>query len=101
MNGKKRSGLLLSALALALMLLLFCIWLRHFAREDRARQREALEKALQRNVLLCYTLEGHYPDTLEELLEKYPLTYDQEVFVIDYRLQGGNILPEIVILEIS
>ena len=101
MNGKKRSGLLLSVLALALVLTLFCGWLRYFAREDRARQREALEKALQRNVLLCYTLEGRYPDTLEELLEKYPLTYDQEVFVIDYRLQGGNILPEIVILEIS
>lgn len=100
--GRKRSWrLLLCAAVLAAVLLLFSGWMQRFAREDRERQKEALEKALHRNVLLCYTLEGRYPETLDYLLENYPLSYDQEVFVIDYRLQGGNILPEIVILEIS
>ena len=63
------------------------------------RQREALEEALGKSLLLCYSLEGRYPATLEELLEKCPLAYDRERFVIDYRLQGGNLLPDITILE--
>ena len=63
------------------------------------RQREALEEALGKSLLLCYSLEGRYPATLEGLLEKCPLAYDRERFVIDYRLQGGNILPDITILE--
>lgn len=69
-------------------------------REDSLRrQRDALEEALNKSLLLCYSLEGRYPATLEELLEKCPLAYDRERFVIDYRLHGGNILPEITILE--
>ena len=69
-------------------------------REDALRrQRDALEEALNKNLLLCYSLEGRYPATVEELLEKYPLAYDRSRFVINYRLQGGNILPDITILE--
>ena len=49
--------------------------------------------------MLCYSLEGSYPATLEQLLEKYPLTYDRQRFTVDYRLQGSNILPQITILE--
>jgi len=69
-------------------------------REDAVRQqRQALEEALNKSLLLCYSLEGRYPDTVEELLEKYPLAYDRSRFVIDYRLRGGNILPDITVLE--
>ena len=69
-------------------------------RESSIRQqRQALEDALSKSLLLCYSLEGRYPDTVEELLEKCPLAYDRSRFVIDYRLRGGNILPDITILE--
>ena len=72
----------------------------HGLREDGIRrQRQALEEALGKSLLLYYSLEGRYPATVEELLEKYPLAYDRSRFVIDYRLQGGNILPDITILE--
>ncbi len=72
----------------------------HSLRQDGIRrQRQALEEALGKSLLLCYSLDGRYPDTIEELLEKFPLIYDRERFVIDYRLQGGNILPDITILE--
>ena len=69
-------------------------------REDAVRQqRQALEEAISKSLLLCYSLEGRYPDTVEELTEKYRLVYDRDRFVIDYRLQGGNLLPDITILE--
>lgn len=93
--------LAVSAAAFLLVLILLGSWLGSFGRENTRRQHEALERALNRNLLLCYSLEGRYPDTLEELLEKYPLRYDREQFHIDYRPLGGNLLPDITILEIQ
>ena len=45
-------------------------------------------------------IEEYIPgNSLEELLEKYPLAYDRERFTVDYRFLGGNLLPDITILE--
>ena len=82
---------------LAIVLLFGAV--RELRQDGIRRQRQALEEALSKSLLLCYSLDGRYPDTIEELLEKFPLIYDRERFVIDYRLQGGNILPDITILE--
>lgn len=87
----------LSGFLLAMVLILGAA--RSLEADALRRQREALEEALGKSLLLCYSLEGRYPATLEELLEKCPLAYDRERFVIDYRLQGGNLLPDITILE--
>ena len=89
-----------SAAAFLLAVILFGNWLGQFSRESDRLQRQALEDALNRNLLLCYSLEGRYPETLEQLLERCPLAYDRERFVIDYRSHGGNLLPDITILEI-
>lgn len=101
MKRKFLNGMVLSVIVTLAAVLVFCSWLEGFSEDNRQRQRNALETALNRSVLLCYTLEGKYPDTLEEILEKYPLSYDRELFFVDYRLEGGNILPEITILEIK
>ncbi len=100
MKRKLLLGMLPSAAVFLVLLALFCGWLEQFSQDNRQRQRQALETALNRSVLLCYTLEGRYPQSLDEIFDKYPLTYDQELFHIDYRLQGANILPEITILEL-
>lgn len=99
MKKFKFSALAASAVCFLLaMVLLFGAF--QGLREDGIRQQKlALEEALCKDLLLYYSLEGRYPATVEELLEKYPLAYDRSRFVIDYRLQGGNILPDITILE--
>ena len=74
-------------------------WLEQIRLDGIRRQREVLSSALEKDLLLCYALEGSYPETLEELLEKYPLAYDRERFTVDYRFLGGNLLPDITILE--
>lgn len=99
MKHKFPRTLVLSAAVFLLITAVLWSWLLGIRRDSLRRQREALEQALNKNLLLCYSLEGRYPRTLEELLEKYPLTYDREQFTLDYRLQGSNILPDITILE--
>ena len=88
MKPKRLAMLLLSLLVFALVLSLLALWVEDFAQNSRQQQREALETALNRSILLCYALEGRYPESLEELRR-------------DYRPMGGNLMPDITILELS
>ena len=99
MKKFKFSALLASLVCFLLAMALVFGAVRGLREQGLRQQRQALEEALSKSLLLCYSLEGRYPATLEELLEKCPLAYDRERFVIDYRLQGGNLLPDITILE--
>ena len=99
MKKFKISALAASAVCFLLAIALILGSVRSIRESGIRQQRQALEEALSKSLLLCYSLEGRYPDTIEELLERYPLAYDRDRFVIDYRLQGGNILPDITILE--
>ena len=99
MKKFKFSALAASLVCFLLALVLILGSVRTLRENGIRQQRQALEEALSKSLLLCYSLEGRYPDTIEELLEKYPLVYDRDRFVIDYRLHGGNILPDITILE--
>ena len=99
MKKFKISALAASVACFLLAIVLILGSVRTLRESGIRQQRQALEEALSKSLLLCYSLEGRYPDTIEELLERYPLAYDRDRFVIDYRLQGGNILPDITILE--
>ena len=95
MKPKRLAMLLLSLLVFALVLSLLALWVEDFAASSRRQQREALETALN------YALEGRYPDSLAQLRRDYPLSYDETVFYVDYRPMGGNLMPDITILELS
>ena len=65
----------------------------------RRRQKESLENALWRGVTQYYVLEGHYPETLDDLTENCGIQYDKKQFFIDYQIAGANILPDITVIE--
>ncbi len=58
-----------------------------------------MDNALTRGVTYCYTVEGSYPESLEYLKENYGLIYDEDLFFVDYKVEGSNILPDITIIE--
>ena len=66
---------------------------------SRRRQKESLENALWRGVTQYYALEGHYPETLDDLTENCGIQYDKKQFFIDYQIAGANILPDITVIE--
>ena len=97
---KPRKGKIL--VPLAAFLLLMCLFLAGIGSVSRGtvrRQKETLEKALNRCVTWCYAVEGSYPQSLEDMEERYGLRYDKEHFFVDYRSRGANVLPEITVLE--
>ena len=91
-------GLLLSLCIFALLFLSFFFAVEHFSESTKQRQLESLENAIHQGIVYCYTLEGHYPESIEYMKEHYGLTYNEELFFVDYRLQGTNIMPDVTII---
>ena len=86
-------------LLLALVLFAFILFSDTFRDSNLKQERDILQKALDRNITQCYALEGSYPSSLHYLEENYGLTYNKEHFFIDYQYIGGNLRPDVTILE--
>lgn len=98
-KGLAPSGLLLSLCLFFLLLLCFLFLVNGFLKDSQKRQKEALENAIHRSIVYCYTLEGRYPESLEYIKEHYGLVYNEDLFYVDYRPLGANILPDVTILK--
>ena len=94
-----KPALWLPPAAFLLVLLLFLSGIQHLSEASLARQKESLENALWRGVTQYYALEGHYPETLDDLTENCGIQYDKKQFFIDYQIAGANILPDITVIE--
>lgn len=90
---------LFSLCAFLLILLLFMQGISSLSDSTARRQKESLEDAIMHDITYCYTIEGTYPESLEYLKENYGLTYDEDLFFVDYRVSGSNILPDVTIIE--
>ena len=90
-HGKRQRPLRNFCLSLLLFVCICSAFFSGFERisdTTRRRQKESLENALWRGVTQYYALEGHYPETLDDLQ-----------FFIDYQIAGANILPDITVIE--
>ncbi|MBQ9444193.1 MAG: hypothetical protein K6E90_00955 [Lachnospiraceae bacterium] len=77
----------------ALVLVIFLIAVKSASGGNIERQQESLEKAIQRDVTYCYATTGRYPKTLDYIERVYGLTYDKELFTVEYEVQGSKIPP--------
>ena len=89
----------LPVLLLVVVLGVFIAFSGSFTASNLEHEREALENALDRSITQCYALEGSYPADLSYLKEHYGLTYNEEHFFIDYQYIGGNLRPDVTIIE--
>ena len=83
------------------ILFLFLRGVQSVSDTTAAKQQESLETALNRSIAQCYAVEGMYPPSLRYIREHYGLTYDEGKFVIDYRCEGSNLMPEVMVLPIN
>ena len=67
----------------------------------RVEKQQALEQALEQGAIRTYALSGQYPQSLNELLEDYHITYDHSPFVVEYMPNGSNLLPSISVIPLS
>lgn len=94
-QGNKKTVITIITFAVIMLLFLFSVNMASSGNTDR--QKESLEKALQRDITSCYASTGRYPKTLDYIERVYGLTYDKELFNVDYKVIGSKIPPEITI----
>lgn len=89
-------------LPLTAFILLFVFFIRgvhSIESTTLSKQQESLETALSRSIAQCYAVEGFYPPSLSYLTEHYGLTYDSQIFLVDYEYYGNNLLPDITVIR--
>ena len=91
-------SLIISVCIFGLLFGAFFLSIEKFSKDTTQRQQEALENALHQGIVYSYTLEGIFPACLEYLKEHYGLIYNEDLFFVDYRLQGANIFPDVTII---
>lgn len=100
-HHRKVNTFALSVLFLAAWILVFIYGTRVLGRESLQDQHDALENALSRDITSCYALEGSYPPDLQYLEDHYGLTYDRDLFFVDYRPIASNIRPDFFIIDLQ
>lgn len=88
----------LTFIAFVLLLVLSFIGFRDISSRTSDNQYESLQTAIERDIAHCYAVEGTYPPSLQYLKDHYGLTYDENVFFVDYQAIGANIMPDVTIL---
>lgn len=98
-HSKHSPGLLIPVCVFLFVMMLFLYGISSVSDSTTKRQKEALENAITQSVSYCYSVEGAYPESLEYLKENYGLTYNEDLFFVDYRTTGSNLMPDITIIE--
>ena len=86
-------------LSFLLVFIIICVGLYSTALSTKQNQKKSLQEALQRGIIECYALEGHYPQSLTYLIDEYHIIYNQDDFDIDYDIVASNIMPTVTVIE--
>lgn len=101
-TGKKRLSRLphirIIYIICPLLLAVFFLSLSSIQSSTLEKQQESLETALERDITHCYAVEGFYPPSLSYLEEHYGLTYDKDLFFVDYQPIGSNMRPDVTVI---
>ncbi len=76
----------------------FIMAVEYSGRSTIEKQQESLEKAIARDIVQCYSIEGQYPPTLEYMEDHYGLTYDKNTFFVDYQPIAANLYPDYTVI---
>lgn len=79
----------------------FMVSVRRLDSGQDGKSREQLERALHRSIAVCYATYGAYPESLDEITEKYGVQIDEDRFNVFYSPVAENLPPELVITDRS
>lgn len=97
----RKLSLLLPLCFLILISAVFLVSVNFASEETLHKEQQALEHALANGAIRSYALNGQYPESLEQLLNDYHITYDHSRFVVEYTPNGTNLLPYISVILLS
>ena len=101
MKFRRRARALFPIVAIAALCLIFYLGISYAGRETISQEQVSLRQALEQGAIRTYALTGHYPQSLDELLQDYNISYDTDKFVVEYVPSASNLLPSVSVLVLS
>ncbi|XCP85597.1 hypothetical protein ABXS75_01985 [Roseburia hominis] len=98
-NTTEGRNIYLSLIIFLVLIFIFLTAIHSLSGSSLEEQQKNLEQALVQSAVHCYAVEGSYPETLEQLLSRYNITYDESSFFIDYQTEGQNMMPDITVIR--
>lgn len=98
---KKRTSRLtvLSVILFALVVVWFMISVGNADDATDKKRADSVYNTVMNGAVLCYSIEGEYPPSLDYLKENYGVNYDGDKYVVDYSYFGANIRPTVVVSQ--
>ena len=91
---------LVLGVALFAAIAIWMMWgVRDAARLSDEEGLRLAQEAIERAVISCYSLEGVYPATYDELKEKSGLAVNEEKYIVFYEVFASNIRPSVTVME--
>lgn len=100
---KKRifSSFTISIVIFVAIIVLFIYGISAVSNSSVVNDQEILAKAIDRDIVHCYCVEGMYPPSVKYMQDHYGLIYDEDKFIVDYEYIGSNIIPKVTIIRKS
>lgn len=95
-TGKRKSGIKSYVFAFVLITACLIIVVNIVQKSIISNEEECISEIkdnISKTVVLCYSIEGKYPEDVEYMKEKYGFTYDESKYFIHYDIQGSNLMP--------
>jgi len=83
-----------------IIMMMVVFGLRQTEASSNAEGLRILENSIRRAVVICYAIEGRYPESIEYIEEHYGVFIDRTRFVVHYSIFASNILPEITVIKL-
>jgi len=93
--------LVLPLLVFVIVITFFVNQMGNMAESSRRQQYEALTNALRKSIIHNYASEGYYPPSLEYIISKYQITFNSNLFFVDYQPAGANIMPNFTVIPLE
>jgi hypothetical protein len=94
---RQRRGLLISAVAAAVALIVLFFSLNAAFAVARAQGAASVRAAVVAAAVQCCAVEGSYPSSLSHLEHDYGLTLNHADYVVEYEWLGDNVPPTVVV----
>lgn len=100
-TGKKLIRAILPGILLLVVIIVFYLAVSQTSDRSVQSQVDALKRALSGGAVRTYALTGSYPESLEELLRDYHITYDKKKYIVEYTPNGANLFPSIFVIPLK
>lgn len=91
--------MILSIILFVLVVIWFVTSVGNAGRAADRKRTDSIYSTVMNGAVLCYSIEGEYPPSLDYLKENYGVIFDSDKYMVDYRYFGANIRPTIVVTE--